>query len=136
MKNRLTYFGKGEGKFGLIHGDMRLANLLVDNNGIRLIDFDDCGYGWFLYDFASSISFMEDDPRLPELKKAWIKGYKKIRELTQEDEREMETMVMLRRFALQAWIGSHMEAPEAQALAPGFAKVTTRLGLLYLEKFG
>jgi Ser/Thr protein kinase RdoA (MazF antagonist) len=135
VKDRLNYFGKSKNKFGLIHADMRLANLLVDKNGTKLIDFDDCGSGWFLYDFASAISFIEDDPRIPELKKAWIKGYRKIRELSVQDELEIETLIMLRRFALLAWIGSHMESPEAQSLAPGFAKVTTELGLSYFEKF-
>ena len=42
---------------------------------------------------------------------------------------------MLRRFALLAWIGSHIEAPEAQALAPGFAQITADLANKYLEKF-
>jgi hypothetical protein len=38
--------------------------------------------------------------------------------------------------ALMAWIGSHIEAPEPQALAPGFAATTARLGQDYLERMG
>jgi hypothetical protein len=36
--------------------------------------------------------------------------------------------------ALLAWIGSHIEAPEPQALAPDFARVTAELGAAWLEK--
>ena len=43
---------------------------------------------------------------------------------------------MLRRMALLAWIGSHIEAPEPQELAPGFAATTARLGQAYMDKIG
>ncbi|MFC2967908.1 phosphotransferase enzyme family protein [Acidimangrovimonas pyrenivorans] len=133
---RLEAFGRGPDRYGLIHADMRLANLLEDETGTRLIDFDDCGIGWFLYDFATGISFMEDDPRVPALKQAWVEGYRKVRPLSPEEEAELDTFVMLRRMALLAWIGSHIEAPEPQALAPGFARVTAELGRAWLARSG
>jgi Ser/Thr protein kinase RdoA (MazF antagonist) len=133
---RLERFGKSPDRYNLIHADMRLANLLVDTTGTRLIDFDDCGWSWFLYDFAAAISFIEDDPRVPEMKEAWVRGYRSVRELSDADEAEIDTFVMLRRMALLAWIGSHIEAPEPQKLAPGFAATTARLGEKYLSRFG
>lgn len=134
VRARLEAFGKAPERFNLIHADMRLANLLIDGNGARLIDFDDCGWSWFLYDFAAAISFIEDDPRIPDLKAAWVRGYRSVRALAPEEEAEIDTFVMLRRMALLAWIGSHIEAPEPQHLAPGFAAVTARLGEEYLGK--
>lgn len=131
--DRLTRFGRAPERFNLIHADMRLANLIKAPQGTRLIDFDDCGFGWFLYDFAAAISFMEDDPRVPALKAAWLKGYRSRRNLGAEDEAEIDSFVMLRRMALLAWIGSHLEAPEPQVLAPGFAEGTARLGAAYLR---
>ena len=136
IKRRLEDFGMGKDRFGLIHADMRLANLLIDKNGTRLIDFDDCGLGWYLYDFAAAISFFEDDPRIPDLKKSWVRGYRKVRSLSEDEEIEIDTFVMMRRLALLAWIGSHIEAPEAQELAPGFAKVTNDLAISYMDKYG
>ena len=132
---RLIAFGTAPDRFNLIHADMRLANLLVDGTDTRVIDFDDCGMGWFMYDFAAAISFIEDDPRIPALKAAWLEGYRAIRDLPVADEAEIDTFIMLRRMALLAWIGSHIEAPEPQALAPGFAATTARLGQAYLAQF-
>lgn len=132
--SRLDAFGKAPERFNLIHADMRLANLLIDDTGTRLIDFDDCGWGWFLYDFAAAISFIEDDPRIPGLKSAWVRGYRSVREMSAAEEAEIDTFIMLRRMALLAWIGSHIEAPEPQELAPGFAATTARLGQAYLER--
>ena len=134
LRRRLAAFGKAPDRYNLIHGDMRLANLLVDAQGIRLIDFDDCGWGWLLYDFAAAISFIEDDPAVPALKAAWLRGYRRIRPLNAEEETEIDSFVMLRRLSLLAWIGSHIEAPEPQKLAPGFAKVTASLGREYLAR--
>ena len=112
---------------------MRLANLLIDKGSVRLIDFDDCGFGWLMYDFASAISFIEDSPKIPLFKSAWVKGYKSVRDLKFEDEKEIDTFVMLRRMALLAWIGSHIEAPEPQKLSSGFAATTATLGKLWLN---
>ncbi|MFX0541189.1 phosphotransferase enzyme family protein [Roseovarius sp. S4756] len=134
VRARLEAFGDGPDRYGLIHADMRLANLLTGPKGTRLIDFDDCGFGWFLYDFATGISFMEDDPRVPALKEAWVRGYEKVRPLTAEEKAEIDTFVMLRRMALLAWIGSHIEAPEPQAMAPDFARVTAELGTAWLDE--
>lgn len=133
IERRLARFGKSAGRYGLIHADMRLANLLVHENKTRLIDFDDCGFGWFLYDFATGVSFMEDHPQVPALKQAWVEGYRKVRHLSAEDEAEIDTFVMLRRIALLAWIGSHPEVEIAQELAPVFAQGTATLAQAYLD---
>lgn len=134
VTDRLTAFGQSESRYGLIHADMRLANLLIDGTSPRLIDFDDCGISWFLYDFAAGISFMEDHPQVPALKRAWLEGYRRVTPLPPEDEAEMESLIMLRRMALLAWIGSHLEAPEPQAMAPHFARVSAELGEIYLAR--
>lgn len=133
IRGRLLDYGKSEKRFNLIHADMRLANLLIDQESTRLIDFDDCGFGWFMYDFASAISFIEDSPMVSYFKSSWIKGYKSVRELSVEDEKEIDTFIMLRRMALLAWIGSHIEAPEPQQLSAGFAETTAKLGDIWLN---
>ncbi|MFC3205878.1 phosphotransferase enzyme family protein [Aquamicrobium soli] len=134
--SRLAKFGKGADRYGLIHADMRLANLLVYKDKPRLIDFDDCGFGWFLYDFATGVSFMEDHPQVPALKKSWVEGYRTVRDLPAADEAEIDTFVMLRRMALLAWIGSHREVEIAIELAPVFAEGTARLAESYFSTHG
>ena len=134
VRDRLAAYGKAPERYNLVHADMRLANLLVNRAGTRLIDFDDCGHSWLMYDFAAAISFIEDNPQIPALKEAWIRGYRSVRDLSAKDEAEIDTFIMLRRMALLAWIGSHIEAPEPQELAPGFAATTARLGQAWLDR--
>jgi Ser/Thr protein kinase RdoA (MazF antagonist) len=135
LRERLKKFGSRSDRYGLIHADMRLANLLIDGDNIKLIDFDDCGFCWYIYDFAAAISFIEDSPAIPEMKAAWLKGYRQVRSLTQDEEAEIDTFVMLRRMALTAWIGSHAETPFAQSLAQDFVPRGAKLAEDYLAKY-
>jgi len=133
LRARLAPYGQEAGRFGLIHADMRLANLLVDGDRVTLIDFDDCGFGWLMYDFAAAVSFHETDPALRGLRQSWLTGYRAVRPLAAADEAVLDTMVLLRRMALLAWIGSHGETDLARAHAPGFAGDTADLAdLLWL----
>ena len=135
IARRLEDYGRSDERFGLVHADIRLANLLVDDGGhVRVIDFDDSGFAWFMYDFATTVSFMEDHPRVPELREAWLDGYRSVAPLDPADEAELDTFVMLRRLLLVAWIGSHHTfATEAAELGAGFTAGTCALAELYLS---
>jgi Ser/Thr protein kinase RdoA (MazF antagonist) len=130
---RLAAYGTGADRYGLIHADMRLGNLLVDGGKVTLIDFDDCGFCWFAYDFAAAISFHETNPAVPALRAAWLEGYQTVRQLTQDDIGAIDSMVMLRRMALLAWIGSHADTKLAQQHMRGFADGTAQLAERYLR---
>ncbi|WP_425053050.1 phosphotransferase enzyme family protein [Psychromarinibacter sp. S121] len=130
---RLTDWGTGPERFGLIHADLRLANLLVRDGGLTVIDFDDCGFGWFGFDFAAAVSFMEDAPAIPDLMAAWAEGYREVAPLGAADEAMLPTFVMLRRLQLTAWIASHAETPTAQEFGDGFTDGTVMLAERYLS---
>lgn len=129
---RLGEYGLGPNRYGLIHADMRLGNLLVEGDAVSLIDFDDCGLCWFTYDFAAAISFHETHETIPALKAAWLDSYQAVRRLEAEDIASIDSMVMLRRMALLAWIGSHAETKLAQTHMNGFAQGTAELAERYL----
>lgn len=133
LRERLAAYGTGPDRYGLIHADMRLGNLLVHGDTIALIDFDDSGFCWFAYDFAAAISFHETHAVVPRLKAAWLEGYQGVRPLAQRDIEMIDTMVMLRRMALLAWVGSHAETRLAQQHMPGFARGTVHLAERYLR---
>lgn len=135
IERRLAGVGKGETAFGLVHGDMRLANLLVDGGSVKVIDFDDCGFSWFLYDCATTVSFFEHDPQVPELLEAWVRGYRRIGNLTAEEEAEIPTFVMLRRILLVAWIGSHADTDLARSMGTAYTQGTVPLCEAYLSHF-
>jgi len=137
IKDRLEQFGKSPDRFGLVHADLRLANLLIYQGSIRVIDFDDCGLGWFLYDIGAALSFMEDRKDVPELVEAWVKGYLKVRYLSEEEIAEIPTFIMLRRLTLLGWAASRGQTGGlASELGVPFSQGTCQLAETYIEKFG
>jgi Ser/Thr protein kinase RdoA (MazF antagonist) len=127
IRLRLERFGQGADVFGLVHADLRLANLLVDGAHLRIIDFDDCGFSWYLYDFATSVSFIEHEPIVPDLLQAWIQGYCRQRPLRAEARAEIPTFVVLRRILLTAWLASHAEVPFAREIGRSYTAGTVAL---------
>lgn len=134
LRDELEAFGDGEERFGLIHADLRLANLLVDGERLTVIDFDDCGFGWYLYDFAAAISFIETSPQIPALQQAWVRGYRDVSALSQGEENALPMFIMLRRILLTAWIGSHPETPTAADLGSAYTGGTVELAEAYLAR--
>ncbi|MFV0457827.1 MAG: phosphotransferase enzyme family protein [Actinomycetales bacterium] len=136
VRERLTEYGTGAQQYGLVHADMRLANLLVDGPDVALIDFDDAGYSWFLYDLAAVVSFVEADPRLASWCHAWLAGYRRYRALEEQDLAMVATFIMLRRLMLVAWIGSHRFTALAQSLGEEYTRTTCDLAEDYLAGAG
>ena len=132
---RLERFGQSRERFDLVHCDMRLANLLIDGEATKVIDFDDCGFSYLLYDCATTVSFFEHRPEVPELIAAWVRGYRRVRELPEEDEAEIPTFVMLRRLLLVAWIGSHSATELARSMGVEYTRASVALCERYLARF-
>jgi Ser/Thr protein kinase RdoA (MazF antagonist) len=136
IKRRLEHYGTDRERFGLVHADIRLANLLVEGERTKVIDFDDCGFSWYLYDLGTALSFIEHRPDVPDLVDAWLTGYRKVATLSAEEEAEIPTFILLRRLLLVAWIGSHAETELAQSQGVPFTEGACRLAENYLAKFG
>jgi Ser/Thr protein kinase RdoA (MazF antagonist) len=128
----LDGYGKDPERYGLVHADMRLANLLIDGDATTVIDFDDCGSSWFLYDLASTLTFIEDRSDLRELIGAWLRGYRAVRPLSSADLAVVPTLIMLRRLLVLAWIGSHATTELARAEGIPYTRATCELAERYL----
>ena len=136
VRRRLTEFGCGTDRFGLIHADLRMANLMIDpdnaSTSITVIDFDDCGWSWYLFDLAAVVSFIEDTPEAERMIADWLRGYLEVRDIPAEHLEMIPTLVMLRRIMLTAWVASHADAHAAIAFTGGYATGTARLAERYL----
>jgi Ser/Thr protein kinase RdoA (MazF antagonist) len=136
LRRRATALGYAPDRFGLIHADLRAANLLVQDNTVAVIDFDDCGTSWLIYDLASALSFIEAHPDVPAYIDAWLRGYSKIRSFSKEEIAEIDTFVLMRRLLLWAWTGTHADTVQAKTVIPGYAADTALLVERYLSRFG
>lgn len=94
---------------GLIHADLRPSNIMISGNQLTVIDFDDCGFSWFLYDFASAFSFIEHESYTHALAKDWVAGYTAVRPLGEEQIQQACALSMIRRLQMVGWTTTHRQ---------------------------
>lgn len=115
VRRHLTAASRDRDHFGLIHADLSFENVLVQDDGTTvLIDFDDGGFGWFLYDMAVSLFPFEDRPGFADRRDALVAGYRSVLPLDDEDLAELPTFLMARRLATLGWIFTHADTDHAR----------------------
>ncbi len=104
--------GAIEGKldYGLIHADLLGENVLVDGATIKLIDFDDGGPGFRVFDLVTALIKLIDDPDYGTLKDALWDGYRAVRPL---DTAGFDLMMALRATTYVGWIADRTDLPDA-----------------------
>lgn len=94
-------------RWGLIHADLRPSNIMIDGDDLVVIDFDDAGYGWYLYDFAAALSFGEHLPTARQNAGDWVAGYRSVLPFTEEDAELACAFSMIRRLTMLGWTTTH-----------------------------
>ncbi|TAG09712.1 MAG: aminoglycoside phosphotransferase [Verrucomicrobia bacterium] len=135
LRPQVAAIGEGRQRFGLIHADLRTANILIHREKVAVIDFDDCGFSWFIYDLAAALSFLETHAEIPSYIDAWLTAYQRIRRLSRAEIAAIPTFIMLRRMLLVAWVGSHSDTQHAKAMGTKFTDDTCDLAENYLSRF-
>jgi Ser/Thr protein kinase RdoA (MazF antagonist) len=78
LRERMVEHAK-TGDFGPIHADVLRENVLVDGENLSLIDFDDSGIGFRLYDLGTVLSQNLYEPAYADIRAALIAGYSTTR---------------------------------------------------------
>jgi Ser/Thr protein kinase RdoA (MazF antagonist) len=103
--------GEGPEVFGLIHGDLHQENYLFDRGRVRAIDFDDCGWGHFVYDLTVTLSELRWRPDYHARRAGLLRGYRAARSLPIAFERHVEVFHGLRLLQLMLWFLDHRHHP-------------------------
>lgn len=91
--------------FGLIHADLVRENVIVDGEHIAMLDFDDAGFGFRLFDVATTLLKNLAEPNYEGLKAALLAGYAQVRPL---DVELLDLFVALRATTYVGWIVPRM----------------------------
>jgi Ser/Thr protein kinase RdoA (MazF antagonist) len=93
-----------EGSSGLIHADLHVENFLFDEGRACAIDFDDCGWGFHLYDVAVTLWELQDRDRYPALRDALLTSYADRQPLPTGHFEHLDALMLLRRLQILLWI--------------------------------
>lgn len=107
----LTAIGPGLDA-GLIHADLVRENVLHGGGQVRFIDFDDSGFGFRLFDLATTLLANRGEAEYPALETALIDGYKSVRDL---DVTHLRLFLMLRALTYVGWIVPRLDEPGGEA---------------------
>lgn len=115
------------GFWGMIHGDLHCGNVLLEQGEVGLIDFDDCGWGFFLYDAAAILDsayrrLARDLPEYSRLKDAYLTGYDRVRPLPDESAEHLAIFKVMRDLVTLDFI---LGSTNAQVQAWGAVRVQT-----------
>ena len=81
-----------------------------------IIDFDDCGWGWPLYDVAVALWRRLEDPAFPRLRDGLLKGYERVLPFPGEQYACLEDIIMAQSLGNLGWFGKHADSPLAEVL--------------------
>jgi Ser/Thr protein kinase RdoA (MazF antagonist) len=104
-------WGQGPEVYGLIHGDLAVdANLLFWHGEPRAIDFDDSGFGYWVYDLAVALDAPRDDPAYPRYREALLNGYVEFRSLPEKQAEQLELFLAAQQVYWNLWAtgGTHL----------------------------
>lgn len=100
--------------YGLIHADLVRENVLVDGERVALIDFDDCGHGFRLFDIATTLLRNRRERHYGIIQASLIDGYRSRRPLSDESLVHLPLFLLLRSLTYIGWAGARPELPDAE----------------------
>jgi len=115
--------------YGLVHADLVRENVIVDGGKLQFIDFDDGGFGFRLFDLATTLMPNLYEHDFPALQAALLEGYRDAREI---DTGPLDLFMLLRSATYVGWIITRMDEIGSDARNARFVGRTRMLANGYL----
>lgn len=126
--------GRGQDVFGLIHADAIPQNVVIRGDPsewteqdrslqtaaqeiVGMVDFDECSWGYYLYDLAPMLWMLRAQPGYGACRTALIEGYESISRLPEGWREVLETLIAARQVASCRWIAAHRDDAAVQGRA-------------------
>lgn len=116
--------------YGLIHADLVGQNVMWDGASVGLIDFDDGGYGFRIFELATFLLRFRDAPDYPALRAALCEGYGARADVAEE---ELDFFLMLRAFTYPGWFKDRLGEPDTAARSARANRVALTLAQEFME---
>jgi Ser/Thr protein kinase RdoA (MazF antagonist) len=132
-REALQRLGQSRETYGLIHADLVPENILRVDDRLRLIDFDDAGFGWHMFEMATALFWHIDQPYYGVIHDALLTGYRSIRRLPEDQWQELPLFLFLRSLTYLGWVGTRSETETAREITPMMVDKAVHLADEYLK---
>ena len=102
-KQVMEVLGKGPDAYGMIHADLYPENVLFKAGKAYPIDFEDCGYGYWIWDIAVALSTWAWGNEWECRRDAFWQGYSKVRTLPENQWAHIELFVAIQFATMVLW---------------------------------
>lgn len=108
IRTAVAALGTGADTFGLLHADLNLDNFLYHDARIGIIDFADSGWGYYLYDLATTLCSLRhtvrDRRQEARLRASYLTGYERVRPLPSRYTALLPAFMALRELVIMTFI--------------------------------
>ena len=101
--DELSHLEDSASRFSLIHADLHPHNVVVGQQGLHLIDFDDSGFGWHHYELAVVLYQYRELDQFGEMQAALVDGYRERRVFTDADVAKLPLFFLIRTLIHLGW---------------------------------
>jgi len=128
----MQQLGEDPDAFGLIHADAHLDNVLFDGDRTPLIDFDDRGFGYRIYEVAVALWELRHRSDYSSFEEAFVRGYTRHRPLPPEQRRHLDAFIAAREVAFGLWLVGMAESRASfrEQLPTELAHIERSLGIV------
>ena len=106
------------------------------HNELVVIDFDDFGDGWYLFDLATPLFFFQGHPDYAAFRASLLEGYRAERPLSEAEERLLDLFLVARGYTYLGWAATRPETDTAAFLIAEIVPLVVRLAADIEREFG
>lgn len=126
IQEMMETLNRNQEVWGLIHADLHDGNYLLHGNELRPIDFALCGFGYYLYDVASTLQYLP-----PTVRSSFFEGYQTSQKLPENYIQIVESFFIMAMIDVQSF---HVNNPqEYEGVSDTVKDVTKEHIPLYLQ---
>jgi Ser/Thr protein kinase RdoA (MazF antagonist) len=114
-KQAMASLGRSPEAFGLIHADLYPENVLFKAGQAYPIDFEDCGYGYWIWDIAVALCAWAWGSEWERMRDAFRDGYSRIRTLPDAQWAQLDLFVATQFATMVLWASAFLKRHPVRA---------------------